>query len=46
LDQYDPSELATGFDPAERAFYYARVLEIPTARWMTYDAKYWNCDAA
>lgn len=30
------------FNAKERAFYYVRVLEIRTPRWMTYDAKFFG----
>ena len=32
------------FDPTQKAFYYARVLEIPTPFWTAYDSKFFNVD--
>jgi hypothetical protein len=31
-----------GFDAKQSAFYYARVIEIPTPRWTAYESEYYN----
>ena len=32
------------FNPDQRAFYYARIIEIPVPRWTAYDASYYNVE--
>ena len=50
-DTIGDSQLATvwqdpAFDPTQHAFYYVRVLQIPTPRWPVYDAVRFDTDIA
>jgi len=50
-DSIGESQLATvwqdpAFDPTQHAFYYVRVLQIPTPRWPVYDAVRFDTDIA